>query len=356
MSDVIAASLTRRIIVGLLLGGLVILSYAVLHLFLVPLAWAAIFAYATWPLYTRLRRRLRGQAVISALIMTLLLAAAFALPLLWLIALLGDELAVAYSALAAHLAQGPQPLPAFIANIPWLGERLQELLNEFAGDPAAVPVQIGQWVEQRTDDLLNLLGGVGRNAAKLGFALITVFFFYRDGDILLDQVQRVLRRFIGARVDVYLVAIGDTTRAVVYGLVLAALAQGALAGLGYWVAGVQAPALLAALTVLIALVPFGAPFVWGSIGVWLLLNGKVAAGVGLLLWGIVVVSWIDNLVRPLVISSATRIPILLVLFGVLGGLAAFGLVGLFLGPVIVAVLRAVWSEWLEEQAPQSDGA
>ncbi len=356
MNDIIAVTLTRRIILGLLLGGLVILSYAVLYLFLVPVAWAGILTYATWPLYARLRRSLRGQAAISALIMTLLLSAAFVLPLLWLIALLGDELAVAYAAVAAYLAQGPRPLPEFIAHIPWLGERLQELLNQFAGDPAAVPLQIGQWVEQRTDDLLNLLGGVGRNAAKLGFALIAVFFLYRDGEILLDQVQRVLHRFIGARVDVYLVAIGDTTRAVVYGLVLAALAQGALAGLGYWVAGVQAPALLSALTVLIALIPFGAPFVWGPIGVWLLLNGKVAAGVGLLLWGILVVSWIDNLVRPLVISSATRIPILLVLFGVLGGLAAFGLVGLFLGPVIVAVLRAVWGEWLEEQAPQSDGA
>ena len=165
----------------------------------------------------------------------------------------------------------------------------------------------------------------------------------------------MLHRFVGARVDAYLAAVGVTTQAVVYGLVLTALAQGTLAGLGYWAAGVEAPVLLAALTVLVALIPFATPFVWGSIGVWLLLQGQLAAGVGLLLWGVLVVSWVDNLIRPLVISRATSIPFLLVMFGVLGGLAAFGLVGLFLGPVILAVLMAVWREWLEEQAAEDGG-
>jgi len=356
VSDLAAATLTRRIILGLLLGGLLILAYAVLHLFLAPVAWAGILAYATWPLYVRLRRGLRGQATLSALVMTLLLTAAFVLPLLWLIALLRGELTAAYAAVAAYLAQGPHPLPELIARIPWLGERLQEFLDQLAGDPTAVRAQVAQWVEQRTDELLNLLGGVGRNAAKLGFALIAVYFLYRDGESLLDQVQRVLRRFLGARVDAYLAAVGTTTKAVVYGLVLTALAQGALAGVGYSAAGVKAPVLLAALTALIALIPFGTPFVWGSIGVWLLLNGQVAAGAGLLLWGALVVSWVDNLIRPLVISSATRIPFLLVMFGVLGGLAAFGLVGLFLGPVILAVLMAVWREWLDETQAQTAAA
>jgi len=130
--------------------------------------------------------------------------------------------------------------------------------------------------------------------------------------------------------------------------VATALAQGALAGLGYWWARVDGPVLLGAVTALVAMLPFGAPLVWGSIGAWLLVSGEFAAGIGLLLWGALVVSWVDNLIRPLVISSATRIPFLLVLFGVLGGLAAFGLIGLFLGPVILAVLVAVWREWLDE--------
>jgi predicted PurR-regulated permease PerM len=90
------------------------------------------------------------------------------------------------------------------------------------------------------------------------------------------------------------------------------------------------------------------PFVWGGVALWLLATGKTWAGVFLLIWGATAISWIDNVVRPFVISSATRIPFLLVMFGVLGGLAAFGLVGLFIGPVILAVLIAVWREWLAE--------
>ncbi|MEA3276350.1 MAG: AI-2E family transporter, partial [Pseudomonadota bacterium] len=134
--------------------------------------------------------------------------------------------------------------------------------------------------------------------------------------------------------------------------VLTALAQGALAGLGYWVAGAGAPVLLGALTALLALVPFGAPLVWGSVGVWLLLTDAFWPGVGVLLWGALVVSMIDNLVRPLAISSSTRIPFLAVFIGVLGGLQAFGLVGLFIGPVILAVMLAVWREWLEGQVKE----
>ena len=151
---------------------------------------------------------------------------------------------------------------------------------------------------------------------------------------------------MGDRTEGYVNAVGNTTRAVVYGIVLTAVVQGAVAGLGYWVAGLPAPATLAAVTVLIALIPFGTPVVWGSAGLWLLFTGQTTAGIGLLLWGVLVVSWVDNIVRPMLLSRASNIPFILALFGVLGGLAAFGLVGLFLGPVILAVALAVWREWL----------
>jgi predicted PurR-regulated permease PerM len=340
----------RRLILALLLGGLLVLAYSVLHLFLVPIAWAAIMAYATWPLYVRLRRALGGRATLSAAVMTLLLSLAIGLPMLWLGLVLRTELGAAYAAVATYLAQGPRPLPDVVLAIPWLGDWLQDHLNQLAANPAALREQIGHWIEQRTGEVLEVLGGVGRNAARLGLALLTVLFLYRDGENLLLQVRQVLGRFVGHRVEAYLAAVGATTRAVVYGLVLTAIAQGALAGLGYWVAGVHSPLLLALMTTLIALIPFGTPFVWGSIGVWLLLTGKTAAGIGLLVWGLVVVSWVDNLVRPIVISSATQIPFLLVMFGVLGGVAAFGLVGLFIGPVVLAVMMAVWREWLGQQS------
>ncbi len=340
--------LSNRLILGILLGGLLLLSYAVVRPFLAPIAWALIIAYVTWPLVVRLRRLFGGRNTLAALVMTILLTAAFVLPLLWVGLLLRGELADFYTSAASLLSRGELRLPEFIADIPLLGSWLQQLLDEFARDPAAIRGQVAGWVEARAAESLNVVGGVGRNAAKLGFALITVFFLYRDGEHVLAQAQLVLHRFLGSRVDPYLAAVGSMTTAVVWGLLLTALAQGVVAGIGYWWFGLDAPVLLGAITAAIALIPFGTPFVWGTIGLWLVAHGDLFDGIGLLLYGTLVVSWVDNLVRPLVISNATRISFLLVMFGVLGGLAAFGLVGLFIGPVILAVLMAVWREWIEE--------
>jgi predicted PurR-regulated permease PerM len=243
----------------------------------------------------------------------------------------------------ALLRAGVQ-LPEPITRLPFVGAWLQELLAEL-GDPEAIGRQVHDWMEQGAGRALRVVGDLGVNALLFGVSVVTVFFLLRDGEELLVQLRRVLHGLLGERVNAYFQAVGDTTRAVVYGLLLGALAQGVMAGLGYWVAGVRGPAFWGAVTGLIALIPFGAPLVWGSIGVWLAAKGQFAAGVGLLLWGALAVSWIDNLVRPMVISGVANIPFLLVLFGVLGGLAAFGLIGLFVGPVVLAVVLALWREW-----------
>lgn len=350
MIDQVAEKVASSIIVGFLLGGLLVLGYAVLHLFIVPVAWAIIIAFATWPLYQPLRVRFQRYPTLGALLMTLLLTAAFVLPVLSMVMLLRSEVGVALAAVTTQIKQGTLALPDFIRTLPWVGDFLQTLIDEMTGDPEAFRTQTTEWVRQGADWVIILIGDVGRNAAKLGFAVITLFFFYRSGEHVLQQVHLVLHRFLGTRVDAYLVAVGGMTKAVVWGLVATALAQGFVAGLGYWWADVSAPVLLGAVTAFIAMIPFGTPFAWGSIGVWLLVSGDTVGGIGLLLWGTLVVSWVDNLVRPLMISSATRIPFLLIMFGVLGGLAAFGLVGLFIGPVILAVLMAVWREWIEESA------
>src|SRR5471030_1260685 len=351
-----AASVPRRVILALLLGALFVLGYLVLSWFVVPALWAAILAYVTWPAYARLRRLLRGHAMVSALLMTLLLTTAFVLPLLWLSALLQAEFVVGYDSVSAYLAEGSHRLPDFVLRLPWIGERLQNMLDQFATDPTALRAQVASWTQQWLGELGDLVGGVAQNAVKLGFAVLTVLFIYRDGESLINQMRRVLRRFLGRRVDGYIAAIGTTTKAVLYGLVLTAFAQGLLAGIGYWITGIRAPVLFGAFTALIALMPLGTPFVCGTLGAWLLFTGKTLEGIGLLLWGTLVVSSVDNLVRPLVISSATHIPFLLVMFGVIGGLASFGLIGMFLGPVVCAVLMAVWREWLEDQGPASSEA
>jgi predicted PurR-regulated permease PerM len=335
----------RLIIPGLLLAGVLVLAYLVLENFLVPLAWAAILAYVTWPLYRRLRTTLNGNASASALLMTGILIAALAAPVFWLATALRVELAAAYQFLSAQLAEGVR-LPDALATLPWVGEHAQRLLEQLLADPAALRAQLAEWARAWGGQLLTVLGGAGRNALILAFTLLAVFFLYRDAEILVAQARSALARLLGHRGDLYLAAAADMMRAVVYGLVLTALAQGLLAGLGYWAAGLGAPVLLGIITALAALIPFGTPFVYVPAGIWLIATDHLSSGVGLLLWGTVVVSSVDNLIRPLVISRATRLPFLLVLFGVLGGVAAFGLVGLFLGPVILAVLVAVWREWL----------
>lgn len=346
--------IVRRILLGVFVVGLLILSYRVLEPFLIPVAWAGILAYVTWPIYRRLRAVVPSPGG-SALLMTLVLTAAFILPVIWLIIVLRDELAIAYDLVSEQLSHGPITLPEFVTNIPWLGEQLQAFLDRITLDRGALRAEVADWLERGREHVGQLAGSVTRNVAKFGFALLTVFFFYRDGQRLISQLRLVLEHFLGSRAHRYLDATGITTKAVVYGIVLTAIVQGMLAGLGYWVAGVQAPVLLGAVTALVALIPFGTPFVWGSIAIALLIMGNTWGGIGLLLWGTFAVSWVDNLIRPLVISTATKIPFLLVMFGVLGGAVAFGMVGLFVGPIILAVLLAVWQEWLEEHAMREPG-
>ena len=338
----------RRVLLGLLLLLLLGLAYLVLRPFLAAVAWAVILGLSTWPLFERLRARVPRHAGFAALLMTLAMALAFMLPALWLGVLLRDELVRALAEAGTRLAHGEWRLPDALARLPVLGGLLQDLLRDMTSAQAASRWRSAPWSTQAAEQVFSLLGGAGRNAAKFGFALLTLFFVYRDGERGLRQVQAVSRHLLGPRMDAYLQAAADMTRAVLWGLLATALVQGVFAGLGYWWTGLAAPVLLAALTALFALAPFGTPLVWVPAGLWLLLQGHIGAGVGLLLWGLLVVSWVDNLVRPLVISGSTRVPFVLVVFGVLGGLAAFGLVGMFLGPVVLAVLFAVWREWLEE--------
>ena len=344
--------LLRRALLAGFIAGLLALAWMVLGIFLVPVAWAGILAYISWPWYRWLVARMPGRQNLSASLMTLLMTCLMVLPLLLLLVALESELISAYRAVMARLAEGPVQVPEAVRQLPGLGDWLYGYLQRLLAEPAQIGVQLQSWLGEGREALVKVVGGVGRNALKFGFALLTLFFLYRDGITVIGQARQVLLKFLGERVHTYLDAIGATTKAVVYGLVLTALAQGALAGLGYWAAGIEAPAVLGAVTALIAFIPFGAPVVWVSLSLWLLFTGHTLEGVGLFVWGALVVSWVDNLIRPWVISGATRIPFLLVMFGVLGGLAAFGLIGLFLGPVILAVVMAVWREWLEEHTEQ----
>ena len=353
LADLPTAPWFRRLLVAALILGIVLLTFSVLRPFIVPLIWGGILAYVSWPLQQRIVRAMRGRNGLASLLTTLLVTLAIVVPLVWLILMVRVEAVNGYAKVQTFLASKPS-LPPALHDLPWIGAWAQGMLEQLSADPTAIREQLVMTLEQSSIEMSKLIGGVGRNVAKLFFAVLSMFFLLRDGPRLVREARAILEGILGPRVHDYLDAIGATTQAVVYALILGAIAQGTVAGIGYFFAGVEAPVLMGAITVLVALIPFGAPLVWGSLSLWMLVNGHVGHGVFLMVWGLLIVSWVDNLVRPMVISNATRMPFLLVVFGVLGGVLAFGLVGLFIGPVLLAVSLAIWREWLEEHQEKKE--
>jgi predicted PurR-regulated permease PerM len=347
MEDLVSAPWLRRLITAALLAGLVLLGFRVMEHFIVPVVWAAILAFVTWPAYLRVLSACGGRSIIASLLMTAAVSLAVIAPIAWLAVVLRIEVAHLWHDTQALLAGGGQ-LPAAVLKLPWLGDQLRDLTQRAAQDPHVLGLELRRVADHSFEQIARFVGGIGREVVKMALTAVSLFFVYRDGQRLAGQLAQALEQVLGPRIDSYLRAIEQTVKAVVYGLVLTALVQGFLVGLGYLVAGVGAPVFLAALTTVCGLIPFAAPAVWGGVCVWLLIKGSTAAAVGLLIWGSIVLGWTDHIVRPFLISREAEIPFLVVLFGVLGGLAAFGLVGLFVGPVILAVLLAVWREWLFE--------
>jgi len=341
-----ASAWIRPLLLSLLLAGLAALCLLILAPFIAPIVWAAILAYASWPLYRQLRRLLHGSRTLAALIMTLVLGCAVVVPVLWILVRLQGELITAYQAMTRYLSQEPQALPDFLGHIPWVGPRIHETMDSFATDPAKLTQPLSAWILGWASDLGRIVSSVGRNIVELTLTLLTLFFFYRDGETITAQADRVIEGFFGDRLNPYVVTAAKMTRAVVYGLLITAITQGVLAGIGYRVVGVTAPALLGALTGMLSIVPLvGTAIVWVPVGIYLLSNGLVWQGIVMLIWGAVLVYPADQVLRPILISSATRAPFLLVMFGALGGLEAFGLIGLFAGPVVLAIALAIWNEW-----------
>ena len=341
--------LVNRLILLTLLIGLLSLSYQILAFFISPVLWAAILAYVTWPMYRRLRDRLNQRHNLSATIMILGFVLVIGVPVTIGLFILQQEARMLYGHLQVQLLSGKFSIPDLVTKLPLIGSQIQELIAELNADPDQIVLQMREWIQSHLAYGKQIVNEVSRNLARLSFALLTLFFMYRDGDRVLIQVRAALHKVPDNRSEGYLQAIGQTTQAVVYGIGLTALAQAMLAGIGYWVAGAPSPILLTLMTFVIALIPFGTPFAWGAVSIWLFSQGQTIPALGLAAWGVFVISWIDNIIRPMVISGATKVPFILIMFGVLGGLTAFGMIGLFIGPVILAVLLAVWREWLAQE-------
>ncbi len=342
-----APTLQKVLLFGLFFV-LIFLSFHVLKYFIVPVVWATIIAYMTWPLYQSVQRMCGPRPTLSATIMMILVTLVVGIPLTFAIFILQHEGRNLYYELQKQVFSGHLNVPDFIRDLPFVGKEISRSLREINEDPNSIINSISIWIQGHLNYGRFLLSEISRNLIKLGFAMLSLFFFYRDGQTILNQVSKALEMVIGPRVHHYLDTISETTRAVVYGVGLTAIAQALLAGVSYFVAGVPNPMVLTIVTFLFALIPFGPPLAYGSVALWLFSQGQTIEAIGVMAWGVCVVSTADNVIRPLVISGATQIPFLLIMFGVLGGIASFGLIGLFIGPVILAVLLAIWREWLHE--------
>lgn len=327
----------------------------VLMPFLTPIAWAGIVVFITWPLYRRLHQLCGARRNLSAALMTLFMFLLSVGPMAWLLLNLQHEVRAIYQATTQFLTRDTLVLPEFLrSRLPWLANELERLWTQWHDSPEAVRKGLLETLGMGIGQLGSLAGGIGRNLAKAGITLFVVFFFYRDGQALLSQLRLALYKVLPATGERYLTASADMTRAVVFGIVLTALAQAIVAGIGYVIVGVPNPIFLTFFTFLVSVIPFGAPLGWGSVCLWLVAQGDIGSAIFLALWGFILVSLVDNVVRPLVISSSAHISFLAVMFGILGGLMAFGAIGLFLGPVILAVLLSFWQAWLA--SPDQDEA
>ena len=342
-----APTLQKVLLFGLFFV-LLFLSFNILKYFIVPVLWAAIIAYMTWPCYQWIYRKCGSRATLSATLMISLIILLIGIPLTFGIFMLQHEGRSLYYELQKQVFSGHLNVPDFIRQLPFIGKEITRTLHDINTDPNSIVQTVSIWIQSHLNYGRFVLNEIGKNIIKLCFAVMSLFFFYRDGQTILNQVSKALEMVIGPRIHHYLDTISETTRAVVYGVGLTAVAQAVLAGLSYLVAGVPNPMVLTIVTFLLALIPFGTPLAYGSVALWLFSQGQTVEAIGVMAWGVCIVSTSDNVIRPLVISGATQIPFLLIMFGVLGGIASFGLVGLFIGPVILAVLLAIWREWLHE--------
>jgi predicted PurR-regulated permease PerM len=325
-----------------------------LHHYLPALAWAAVFAIALWPLYTRAQRRWppgRHDVLLPAAF-TAAIALVFIVPLALAAVQAGRE-AGAVAAWVRETQAAGAAVPQWVPRLPLVGARAatwwQENLGEAQG-PSALVRRLDQGGRAMT---------VGRTfgeallhrAVLFGFTLLTLFFLFRDGAAVRDQMLAASRRAFGPageRIGRQVIA---SVRGTVDGLVLVGLGEGALLGVAYAVAGDPHPVLLGALTAVAAMVPFGAALAFGLAALLLVIKGTVVAAGVVVALGFLVSFAADHAIRPALIGGTTRLPFLWVLLGILGGVETWGLLGLFLGPAIMAALILLWREWTEDATP-----
>lgn len=344
MQPVLPAHLIARwLLLLIVLAGLYFL-----HGFLVPVLAALIIGLASWPLYRRLLLYCNNRNTLAATLALLVVIVVVVVPICLALSFAIKE-ASSFIAWALAANRDGMPVPEWIRALPLMGPRLSEYWTFYLGEPHALGSMVemvsGQHLGNIYRMVLSATGNVFHLILNLLFLLITLFFIYKDGDHLLAQLDVIGERIVPERWQRFSRVVPATVNSTVTGMGLIALGEGIVLGIAYWVAGVPSPALLGVVTGFMALIPGGAPLSFTLVSLYLVGSGKLAAGVGLFLWGAIELFIVDKTLRPRLVGGPVKLPFLPTFFGLVGGVQTMGFVGLFIGPVLMALLVAMWREW-----------
>ncbi|MDE1182697.1 AI-2E family transporter [Paraburkholderia sp.] len=324
-----------------LVGG----SLLVLAPFTTALLWGAILSYSSWGMYGRLTRMLGGRRKWAATLIVLIILLVVLGPFVYAGFALGAHVHDIAALVERVFDAGLPDLPPWVSGLPLVGSYIESFWtnltssnSELIGQLRTLAAPAGKWILAAG---LAVTHGLG----LLALSIILAFFFYTGGEGAAAWLNAGMRRVAGERADYLLALAGSTVKGVVYGILGTALVQAILAGFGCWIAGVPAPALLGLATFFLSVVPGGPVVVWLPAAIWLYHGGSTGWAIFLVIWGVLVVGMSDNVIKPILIGKSSDMPLILVMLGILGGAFAFGFLGVFIGPTLLAVAYTVLHDW-----------
>lgn len=343
----------RMAVVMTALATLCILSLVVIAPFVPAILLAIIFTLSAWPAYSWLEVKLQGRRGLAAGLMTLTLALCFILPLAFIASSLAENFVWISNNVLNILQNPPKEAPEWLATLPHIGPSIAEKWSQYIQDTDSLTSLLMSKSGPATKEVASIAGTISRGAIDLSLGVLIAFFLFRHGVEAAERLSVLIEKFLGPKGQHLLKVSKNTMIGVVYGMMGTAVAQGTLAAVGFFIAGVPAPIFLGFVTFILSFMPLGAPLIWIPATIWLFTQGSIGMGIFMGLWGLLAVSSIDNIIRPYFISLGSDLPLLVTLLGVFGGIIAFGFIGLFIGPTLLAVAYALIIEWsyIENKTP-----
>src|SRR3954453_13417651 len=339
------AQLLERIVLLLLFAGLLIGVLAVLRPFATAILFGAILAIAAWPLRDFLLRRGLKRGLVATLLLLLALGVVV-LPLLAVAPGLAERLTLGASRIQGYFTSSPQ-IPPKLAGLPVVGERLASAWNQVLIAKGDIRTVLEPYSDALRQTLVAAAGALGQSVLQIILSLVVATFFWVSGDVLAAALRDILRRLGGEPAGATLDVAAGAVRGVAYGVVGTAIIQAVIMAIGLALAGVPGAVLLAFVTLLLALSQIGAPLIiaiWVGAAVWLFGQDQQGWGIFMIFWGLVV-TVIDNFIKPFLIGVGVAMPLSLTILGVFGGFVAFGFLGLFIGPTLIAIAFTLLEAW-----------